>query len=151
MATALLSEGDPQKRSKKPKRTRLDENVVTDDNLIPALLSPLVLEADADEDVVEGDEVTESDELVVVDDETIDEDSSLMKVPGTKVDSQVFIDARACFCTAAIDASMVPDKEIMSEQWKPSPSPIGWRAVLLMFTVEADTVASRQGSPESTV
>jgi len=85
-----------------------------------AALWALVVDAGADDEVVGGNEDKRDDIAVDADD---DVDGSL--TPGTKVDSQAFIDVKACLCTVAIDASTVPDKEIMSEQWKPSPMAIG--------------------------
>ena len=47
---------------------------------------------------------------------------------------------------AAIVSSTSAFANVMSEQWKPSPSAIGCNAVLVKFVPSAETVASRHGS-----
>lgn len=51
---------------------------------------------------------------------------------GFHVESQVFIEASACVCTALMVTSTLAEATPISEQWKPSDSPIGCRGVLLI-------------------
>ena len=44
---------------------------------------------------------------------------------GLKSWSHVFMDARACFCTSSTVESTAPLAVMRSEQWNPSPTPIG--------------------------
>lgn len=66
---------------------------------------------------------------------------------GFQTASHPLIEARAFCCTARIVASATPALVPRSEQWKPSPTPMGCCAVLGTFRLSADTVASLHGSP----
>ena len=61
--------------------------------------------------------------------------------------NQDFMEARPCCCTVRTVLSTWPFFVLRSEQWKPSDRPMGCAAVLFMPLLEAETVASRQGSP----
>lgn len=69
---------------------------------------------------------------------------------GFHVASHVFIEASALVCTALTVASATPEAAPRSEQWKPSPKPIGCWGVLATLRPSAERVASLQGSPNIT-
>lgn len=61
--------------------------------------------------------------------------------------SHCFIDASAAFWTVAMVGSTNPEAVDKSEQWNPSPKPIGCCGVLRTLRPSAEMVASLHGSP----